>query len=100
MSIKTQRRTASGRSSTCLTSPPAAPPLASAPNLDLLTEKQAAARLNVQPKTLQNWRWRGEGPQFVKLAGGKLVRYRVRDLEAFIDAGLRRSTSDPGGERA
>ena len=30
----------------------------------LLTEKQAAAYLNMVVKTLQNWRWRGDGPPF------------------------------------
>jgi hypothetical protein len=63
----------------------------------LLTEKQAAAYLNMVVKTLQNWRWRGDGPPFVKL--GDLVRYRRRDLDELILANLRTSTSDAGEAR-
>lgn len=62
----------------------------------LLSERQAAAYLNVAAKTLQNWRWRGDGPPFIKLGGGKLVRYRASDLVAFVEHGLRASTSDAG----
>jgi excisionase family DNA binding protein len=60
----------------------------------LLTEKQAAAYLNIGVKTLQNWRWRGEGPRFVRV--GRLMRYRPEDLRAFVAAHLRTSTSDLG----
>ena len=52
----------------------------------LLNESEAAAFLSVSVKLMQNWRWRGEGPRFVRL-GGRLVRYRRADLEAFVAAG-------------
>ena len=58
----------------------------------LMTERQASAYLAVAVKTLQGWRWRGEGPRFLKL--GRAVRYRRAELEAFIEDGLRISTSD------
>jgi predicted DNA-binding transcriptional regulator AlpA len=60
----------------------------------LMDEKQAAALLNVSVKTLQARRSRGGGPRFAKL--GRSVRYAVADLEAFVQAALRSSTSDPG----
>ena len=60
----------------------------------LLDEKQAAALLNVSVKTLQGRRSRGDGPPFVKL--GRSVRYAEADLEAFVLAAVRTSTSDPG----
>ena len=48
----------------------------------------------ISVKTVQKWRWKGEGPRFTKLGGR--VLYRQSDLDAFIIAGLRTSTSDPG----
>lgn len=58
----------------------------------LLDEKQVAALLRVSPKCLQGWRYRGGGPRFVKV--GRLVRYRMTDVEAFVLEALRTSTSD------
>ena len=60
----------------------------------MLNERAAAVRLGIAVRTLQAWRVRGEGPQFAKL--GRAVRYRPADLDAFIEGGLRTSTSDPG----
>ena len=53
---------------------------------DLLTESEAAAALNVRVNTLSNWRWKGEGPRWVRI-GKRCVRYPRADLEAFIEAG-------------
>lgn len=50
---------------------------------NLLDEKQAAERLGLQRKTLQRWRWRGEGPPFVKLSA-RAVRYSPEALDAFV----------------
>jgi hypothetical protein len=64
---------------------------------ELLTEVEAAKILTVSKRTAQKWRIRGVGPRFLKLSDGKgPVRYRRKDLEAFIEARLRRSTSDDG----
>lgn len=52
----------------------------------LLTPVAAAERLAVAPATLERWRVRRQGPAFVKL--GRLVRYRVADLDAFVQASL------------
>ena len=62
----------------------------------LLKETEAAAILNLEVTTLRRWRWAGRGPRFVKIGGA--VRYDLADLEAFIGAGRRSSTSDPGQE--
>jgi hypothetical protein len=61
-------------------------------NRELLRERDAARYLNVAPKTLQNLRWKGGGPTYVKFT--KLVRYRRCDLDAFIESGVRNSTSE------
>ncbi|GAB4253167.1 MAG: hypothetical protein Kow00122_11030 [Thermoleophilia bacterium] len=65
------------------------------PNYDpMVDERAAAARLGVSYRTLQGWRWRGGGPAYVKV--GWAVRYRLSDIEAFIEERRRRSTSDSG----
>jgi predicted DNA-binding transcriptional regulator AlpA len=51
----------------------------------LLDVKQAAAALSVAPATLENWRWAGRGPAFVRI-GLRRVRYRVADLRAWLAA--------------
>ncbi|BEQ16040.1 helix-turn-helix transcriptional regulator [Desulfoferula mesophila] len=57
----------------------------------LLVTTQAATYLNMSPRTLTNFRFRGGGPRYVKLGGS--VRYRREDLDSWIKAGLRESTS-------
>ena len=60
----------------------------------MLRTIEAAKILGLQKSTLEAWRSRGGGPQFVKL--GRAVRYRGEDLEAFLVARLRSNTSAPG----
>jgi predicted DNA-binding transcriptional regulator AlpA len=50
----------------------------------LLKEQDAAELLDLSVRTLQSWRVRLAGPPFVQL--GRAVRYRRRDLIAWIDA--------------
>ena len=59
----------------------------------LMKEGEAASYLRVTAKTLRQWRWKGGGPRYVKLRG-KMVRYKLADLDAFIELGIQRSTSD------
>ena len=53
----------------------------------LLSEARAARIVNLSTRTLQKWRSLGVGPSYVRLRGA--VRYRLSDLKAFIDRGLR-----------
>ncbi|MEE9908639.1 helix-turn-helix domain-containing protein [Brucella intermedia] len=46
-----------------------------------LSQIELAARWNISHRTLERWRWTGEGPQYVKL-GGRVV-YRLEDVEAY-----------------
>lgn len=50
----------------------------------LLTEQEAAKKLIAKPATLTKWRHRGRGPAFLKLSGK--IRYRLSDIEDFIQA--------------
>lgn len=49
----------------------------------LLTRREAAEFLGVSPSTLARWAMEGTGPAYFKTGS---VRYRVRDLEAFIES--------------
>lgn len=60
--------------------------------LDLIDEKQAAARLAVSVRTLQQWRVSGGGPRFAKI--GRCVRYRAGDLAEFVASNMKTHTSD------
>ena len=61
----------------------------------LLTPDEAAAWLRVTKGYLARLRVVGGGPSYVKLSH-RCVAYRLGDLEAFIAARIRRSTSDQG----
>jgi predicted site-specific integrase-resolvase len=57
-----------------------------------LNQIDLADRWNVSHRTLERWRWTGEGPQYIKL-GGRVV-YRLEDVEAFEANQVRRSTAE------
>lgn len=61
----------------------------------LMDEKQAATLLGFSERTLQSWRCRGGGPPFIRVSA-RCIRYRREDLEAWVEANRRISTSDPG----
>lgn len=56
------------------------------PAQQFLTTPQAAEYIGLHKSTLDTWRCRGEGPRFVKL--GRAVRYRIKDLDAYIESRL------------
>ncbi len=58
----------------------------------LLNTRQAAERCCLSPRTLEKRRVTGGGPLFIRLGGA--VRYRLEDLDTWIAANRRRSTSD------
>lgn len=49
----------------------------------LLSPGEAAEFLGIPEGTLAQWRSQRRGPSFLKLEG-RLVRYRVADLEAYL----------------
>lgn len=58
----------------------------------MFTTEKAAEYLGLKNTTLEAWRCRGGGPLFVKM--GKAVRYRREDLDRFLNARVRTSTSE------
>ncbi len=63
----------------------------------LLTEVYAADLLGLSSRTLQAWRTKGFGPAFVR--AGRAIRYRRRDLIAWMDANTVASQSLRTAER-
>jgi hypothetical protein len=59
----------------------------------LLTTKDAA--LGVSEAFLERDRWAGAKVPFIKI-GSRAVRYRLQDLERYIESCVRKSTSDTG----
>ncbi|MCC2654269.1 MAG: hypothetical protein K0Q60_4435 [Microvirga sp.] len=55
-----------------------------------LNQIELARRWKLSPRTLERWRWLGQGPRFMKLGGR--VAYRLEDVEAFEAEQLRQIT--------
>ncbi len=58
----------------------------------LWTTEQAAQYLGFAKRTLEDMRWKGGGPLFVKLAHNR-VGYRKTDLDDWIEARVAASTT-------
>ncbi|MDP1550510.1 MAG: helix-turn-helix domain-containing protein [Nitrosomonas sp.] len=58
----------------------------------LVTTQEAAEYIGgLKPNTLEGWRTQGIGPRYRKI--GRLVRYSTDDLDAYLEAQTRHSTS-------
>ncbi len=55
-----------------------------------LSQTELANRWRMSPRTLERWRFTGEGPRFMKI-GGRVV-YRLEDIVAFEALQLRQVT--------
>ncbi len=56
-----------------------------------LNQIELSRRWSISPRTLERWRWLGQGPRHLKI-GGRVV-YRQEDVEAYEVAQMRDSTS-------
>ena len=56
-----------------------------------MNQDDLAERWSISPRTLERWRWIGQGPRYIKI-GGRVV-YRVEEVEAFEAQHTRDSTS-------
>ena len=50
--------------------------------IQLLKEVDVAKRLNVSISSLRRWRYEKIGPKFIRIGG--ILRYRVTDVDEFI----------------
>lgn len=56
-------------------------------------QKDLAGRWLISPRTLEQWRWQGRGPRYLKI-GGRVV-YRLSDIEAFELERIHTNTNGP-----
>jgi predicted site-specific integrase-resolvase len=58
-----------------------------------LNQIELARRWNISARTLERWRWLGEGPVYLKLGGR--VSYRLEDVEHYEAIHLHANTNGP-----
>jgi hypothetical protein len=58
-----------------------------------IDEKRASEYLGISPRTLQGYRTKGGGPEFVKISH-KVVRYKIADLIKWTQNRKRKNTSE------
>lgn len=63
-------------------------------NRGYLRTDDAAAYCGLSPRTLERLRLDGDGPAYCRPAGRRFVVYSMADLDEWLSAGRRRSTSD------
>lgn len=56
-------------------------------------QKGLAERWLISPRTLEQWRWQGKGPKYLKI-GGRVV-YRLQDVEHYEAQHLHANTVSP-----
>lgn len=56
-----------------------------------LNQIELSRRWSISPRTLERWRWLGQGPRYLKI-GGRVV-YRLEEIEAFETQQTRASTA-------
>jgi hypothetical protein len=61
-----------------------------------IDQKGLAERWLISPRTLEQWRWQGRGPRYLKIC--RRVVYRLSDIEAFEAANLHANTNGPINE--
>jgi hypothetical protein len=62
-----------------------------------LNQAQLAERWNLSPRTLEQWRWQGKGPRYLKI--GNRINYPLAEAEAVEAASLHANTVGPFGSR-
>ena len=58
----------------------------------LLTQQHLSEPIDVSERSLERWRVEGTGPAFVK--AGRKVLYKIVDIDEWLDASRRKSTSE------
>lgn len=51
----------------------------------LLTQQDIQEIFSIKKSTAEQWRLRGCGPKFIRLAGSRLIRYKKDDVLSFIE---------------
>ncbi|WP_432090389.1 helix-turn-helix transcriptional regulator [Streptomyces sp. NRRL F-5630] len=55
---------------------------------ELLSPKQVRASYGFREQTLAQWRWMGQGPDYIKTSPGRSgrIKYKRSAIEAWLDA--------------
>ncbi len=61
----------------------------------LLTQKRLSVLIDVSERTLERWRVEGTGPVFCR--AGRKILYRQQDIDDWLAASCRQSTSEAMG---
>ncbi len=61
--------------------------------MHVLDQKELADRWRISPRTLEQWRWRGIGPRYLKV--GARVLYPLEMVETFEAAHIHANTVAP-----
>jgi hypothetical protein len=61
--------------------------------MEHLDQNSLSRRWRISPRTLEQWRWQGRGPRFLKI-GGRVV-YRLIDIETYEAERLHLNTVGP-----
>jgi len=64
--------------------------------MKLYDAKQASALLGIPLASLAKMRWAGNGCPFIKI--GSRIYYRAGDIDKWLEANVRQSTSDACGK--
>lgn len=56
------------------------------PDKPLFTSPDIEKIFDVKKSTVEQWRFRGSGPKFIRLEGSRLIRYRRQDVIDFIES--------------
>ena len=62
-----------------------------------INQVELSRRWRLSPRTIEGWRQRGIGPQFLKVGGR--VLYRIADVEAYETEQLRETRPLPSARR-
>ncbi|ADG97362.1 hypothetical protein Srot_0885 [Segniliparus rotundus DSM 44985] len=79
-----------------------APHLGRRPEADLVDDLGLSQWLGISTGTLEQWRFQGLGPRFVKLGGAKRgpVRYLTAEVDAWLHGQTRAQTGAEGRSAA
>lgn len=58
-----------------------------------LTQDELADRWRISPRTLEQWRWLGKGPRYLKI--GARVLYDDEEIEAYEVGRVHQNTNGP-----
>mgnify|MGYP003788900759 CR=1 FL=1 len=59
-----------------------------------INQIELSRRWGISHRTLERWRWQGQGPKFIKL--GNRVVYAIEEIKNYELLQIRNSTSDTG----